>query len=309
MPGLDGFQMLEQIRKSSSTSSIPVIFLTAEDTYPAMRKGMGAGAEDYLVKPVSVPDLLASVDVQLQKRAVLEEKQASTLRLLRKNITYALPHELRTPLHLISGYARIIEMDKGRSSPEDLLDIARTIGGASTRLEQLIENYLILAQLELIYSDPVALEAAHNHIVKNSASVIESVASNRAQKYAREDDLQLDLMNLGLRISEQNLSKIVLELVDNAFKFSKPDSRVLVRSVREDDQFYISVHDEGRGMSPDETRLLGAYMQFGRDLYEQQGLGLGYTVAKRLVQLHKGAIRIESQPNDGTVVSLRFSMY
>ncbi len=309
MPQLNGYQMLENIRKVPKTSTIPVIFLTAENNYPAMRKGMTGGAEDYLTKPVLPQDLLSCVKVQLEKRAVLEEQHHTTLRLLRKNIIYALPHELRTPLHMISGYAHLLEMDQGMSKPEDIVEFAKSINAATSRLERLFENYLVYAQLELLHLDPIELEALRNHLVKDTATVIESAVTERARQLNRVNDLQIDLCHIALRISEKNLTKIIFELADNAFKFSKPNSPVLIKSVRQEDLLYIYICDKGRGMNAEETSLLGAYMQFGRELYEQQGVGLGFTVAKRLIELHGGAVKVESQPSNGTVVTIRFSVY
>jgi signal transduction histidine kinase len=309
MPNLDGFQMLRRLRGATKTSTIPVILLTAEKDAPAMREGMLGGAEDFLVKPVLPQDLLSAVKVQLDKRSALDEKHHSTLRLLRKNIIYALPHELRTPLQLISGYANLLQMEQGQSKPEDVLEYSKAIVSASSRLERLIENYLIYAQLELIHLDAEALVATRNHLVRDSAAIIGAAARDKAAELMRAEDLQLDLCRLALRISEKDLRKIILELVDNAFKFSRPGSMVTIRSVHEEDLLYIIIRDEGRGMTADQVTLMGAYMQFGRELYEQQGLGLGFTVAKRLIELHGGAVRVDSQIDKGTVVSMRFSLY
>jgi signal transduction histidine kinase len=309
MPGLDGFQLLERIRRSPNTSMIPVVFLTAENSPTAVRKGMVGGAEDFLAKPVSVADLLSSVKTQLQKRAVLDEKHNTTMRLLRRSIMYALPHELRSPLHLISGFAKLIEMEQGKTPPEDLLTYARSISEASYRLERLFENYLVYAQVELISADPVELEAVRNHLIKDCGAVIASAASDSARRAGRVDDLHLDVCHLALRISEKNLAKVITELVDNAFKFSQPGSPVWVRSTRDNDLLFIVISDLGRGMTMEQISLLGAYMQFGRDLYEQQGIGLGFAVAKRIIELHEGAVKVESQVECGTTISIRFSLY
>lgn len=307
MPNLDGFRMLEQIRTVQKTSTIPVIFLTAEDNAPAMRKGMLTGAEDYIAKPISPRDLLSSVEVQLQKRATLEQKHHNTLHLLRSNILYALPHELRTPLHSISGYAHLLEMEGGKSDPADVLESAHYIKMAAIRLERLFENYLIFAQVELLHTNPAELQAAQNHLVKDCGAIIENAAQVVAKAFGREADLEVDVCHQALRISEKNLHKIMLELVDNACKFSEPETPIIVRSYRDADRLVIIVYDEGRGMNAEETDLLGAYIQFGRELYEQQGVGLGFTVAKRLVELHGGAVKIDSLPGKGTAVSIRFS--
>jgi K+-sensing histidine kinase KdpD len=307
MPRMDGFQMLDRIRMTEKINTIPVIFLTAENNTLAMRKGMLGGAEDFIAKPVSPHDLLLSVEVQLGKRAALEEQHHSTLQLLRRNIAYTLPHELRTPLHMIAGYAKVLEMEGGRSLPEDVLESAHMIKESAIRLERLIENYLIYAQLEILQTNPAEQEAAQNHLVKDCGAIIEKAAVARAEWFNRPDDLRLDIVHLAMRISSKNLSKIIFELVDNAFKFSAPGTPVIVRSVQEGDRLVITVYDEGRGMTDEEVRLLGAYMQFGRELYEQQGVGLGFTVAKRLVELHGGAIKVDSHPGQGTAISLRFA--
>lgn len=308
MPHINGFQMLDKIRTAPQTSDIPVIFLTAEQGRTAMRRGMTGGADDYLFKPVSAYELLEAVEAQLKKRAAQEERHDATLRLLRKNIIYALPHELRTPLSIISGYTDLLLMNEGRATAKEVLEFAQAISAAGARLERLIENYLIYAQLELIHADPDELEAANNHFVRDCAPTIADAASERAAAHGREADLQLDLCHLALRISEKNLAKIIFELVDNAFKFSAPGAPVIVRSVCQDDLLYLFIQDAGRGLTGEQLKLLGAYMQFGRELYEQQGLGLGFIVAKRLVELHSGALRITSRPGQGTRISIRFPL-
>lgn len=309
MPGFDGIRMLERIRQIPSIKTVPVIFLTGEGDTSSLRTGMLTGAEDYLVKPVSVADLLSSVKVQLRKRAALVEQHNTTLSLLRRSILYALPHELRTPLHAISGYAQLLVMDQGMSSPEDIIQSAQSIVAASERLGRLFENYLVFAQLELIYSSQKELEAARNHLVRDCAAIIEAAAIKCARSHGRTNDLQLDLCHLALRISEPNLAKIISELVDNALKFSQPGQPVIVRSIRDHDLLKIFVIDQGRGMTPEDIALVGMYLQFGRELYEQQGLGLGFTIAKRLVELHSGVLKVESQVGRGTTVAIRFPLY
>jgi len=68
----------------------------------------------------------------------------------------------------------------------------------------------------------------------------------------------------------------------------------------------LSVSDKGRGFTADQISRIGAYMQFDRKLHEQQGLGLGLTIAKRLVELHGGTFSIVSDKENGTVISAKF---
>lgn len=309
MPKLNGFQVLQHLRASPETSTIPVIFLSAMNDLKASRQGMAQGADDYLGKPYSADELLQIVSVQLQKKARIQEKQDTSLKVLRKNIIYALPHELRTPLSIILGYGQILEADAKKVQPDEILEFAQSIVASGQRLQRVIENYLVYAQIEVLNGDKNEIEKLRNHIIKDVAKVIEEAARKRAAQYHREDDLYLDVCHLALRISEANLSKIVDELLDNAFKFSRPGSKVVVKAVRDGDSFRLYIRDHGRGMTNEQLNSLGAYMQFDRELFEQQGLGLGFSIAQKLVDLHSGKLNIESRPNQGTMISVELSIY
>lgn len=308
MPDLDGYSLLKAIREMPETATIPVILLTAMNERADVRQGMTLGADDYLTKPFENRELLDAVEAQLNKRTTLADKYDTTLKLLRKNIIYALPHELYTPLHQIIGYAELLDMDAEIAQPADIRGNAQAIIQASARLHRLTENYLIYAQLELAASDPDEVEALRNHLVDDPAPVIAAAAHQVAESYNRAADLKLKLQSLPLRIAENNLRKIVTELVDNALKFSTSGNTVLVRTFRQDDDFILQVGDCGYGMSAEDINRVGAYMQFERALHEQQGVGLGLAITKRLAELHNGRLHIESQPGDGTLVNVQFSI-
>jgi signal transduction histidine kinase len=108
-----------------------------------------------------------------------------------------------------------------------------------------------------------------------------------------------------LCIARDNLRKIIEELVDNAFKFSKQGTEVHVTALREGEDYLISVTDHGVGMATEQIEQLGAYVQFERALREQQGIGLGFAIANRVVELHDGELMIESILGQGTRVDVR----
>ena len=91
-------------------------------------------------------------------------------------------------------------------------------------------------------------------------------------------------------------------ILDNAFKFSNTGQPVRIEGLREKDFYVIAISDEGRGMAEEQLQQLGAFVQFDREQYEQQGLGLGLTIARRLAELHRGTLRLESSPEEGTTV-------
>src|SRR5207244_8493083 len=98
---------------------------------------------------------------------------------------------------------------------------------------------------------------------------------------------------------------VIDELVQNAFKFSLPGSKVRVGLSAATNAVVLSVTDCGRGFSTEHITRVGAYMQFDRKMQEQQGLGLGLGIAKRLTELHGGTLTIQSDPEGGTTVIVK----
>ncbi|MEP6985829.1 MAG: ATP-binding protein, partial [Chloroflexota bacterium] len=136
-----------------------------------------------------------------------------------------------------------------------------------------------------------------------------TLAKEKAKEYKRQGDLTLELYyGPVFRISQADFSKIIEELLDNAFKFSETGTKVLLRSTQEGENFALHIRDYGRGMSGEQIKNLGTYMQFERTLYEQQGLGMGFTIAKRLVDLHGGRMKVKSDPQHGTLVQVSFPL-
>jgi signal transduction histidine kinase len=70
----------------------------------------------------------------------------------------------------------------------------------------------------------------------------------------------------------------------------------------------ITIKDNGRGISEDQIKKIHIFMQFDREQYEQQGLGLGLMIAKRLTEIHGGTIRVSSIQGNGTTVFLSFPL-
>jgi signal transduction histidine kinase len=134
--------------------------------------------------------------------------------------------------------------------------------------------------------------------------LIEEHAVGQARAANRPNDLVLDLTDHPVPISEDYLARIVDELVQNAFKFSDPGKGVNVTLSGLPNAVVLSVTDQGRGFSTEHIAKVGAYMQFDRQIQEQQGLGLGLVIARRLAELHGGTLSIQSERGARTMVTV-----
>jgi two-component system sensor histidine kinase/response regulator len=302
MDKLDGYATLSALRSAPTTASIPFILMTGLADQAGMRHGMELGADDYLPKPFTIEALYAAVEARLKKARTIREEAERKLADLRDNISMMLPHELRTPLNGILAYGEILVAEAAQLQPAEISEMGQVIYDSGKRLERLIENFLIYAQLEILSSDPQKLLRKPTPA---PAALIEKHAREQAQLAKRPNDLSLELTDVPMPISEEYLLKVVDELVQNAFKFSQPGSKVNVVLTGDSNAVILTVSDRGRGLSTDHITKIGAYMQFDRKMHEQQGLGLGLMISKRLTELHGGTLTLQSGQGTGTIVTVR----
>jgi two-component system sensor histidine kinase/response regulator len=308
MPEMNGFEVLHQLRSDPLTEGIPFIFLTARVEKNDMRHGMELGADDYLTKPFTHDELFKAINARLSKQASVQRFTNKAMDELRHSLLLTLPHELRTPLVGILGYGEFLATEAESFSPEDVAKMGRTIVNSAQRLHHLIENYLIYAQIEIIGDDAKRSSAVlGNGVTQNPEDIVTLEACRIAEHFDRPNDLQIETNGVPINIGEDHFRKIIAELVDNAFKFSKPGTPIKVNALPGRDTLLIAIGDYGRGMTHEQIKQIGAYMQFERKFYEQQGSGLGLIIAKRLVELYGGKFSIESVPQHGTSIILIFN--
>ncbi len=310
MPKMDGYQVLRVLSEEPTTAAIPFIFLTALADNQSNRLGMSLGADDFITKPFLPRELVKAIRIRLEKRSAIASSYEQKLERIRRNLVHALPHELRTPLTGILGCAEFLLLETAAIEPERVHNVALIIERSAKRLQQLIEDYLLYAQLEIASTDPQRIELLRQEMLFAPASVIHDAAEHQAGLHAREKDLYLNVQNAVVAISEENFSKIVEELIDNACKFSPLGTPVTVEAgVLSDTHYRLAVYDRGRGMKPEEIRDIGAYVQFERTLYEQQGVGLGLILVRRLAEIHGGELIIHSEPEKGSAVQVLLPLH
>ncbi len=303
MPIMSGYDLLEKCKQNPNLALVPFIFLTAHADKEIWRHSMELGADDYLTKPIDRKDLLGAIASRLRKHSFFNAVSSHKLETLRRSITLSLPHELRTPLSGILGMAEILVAEAPNLSPTEIAKIGQDILTCGERLNRLIQNFLLYAELE---ANPTQGSPC------TALTPIKELTSSIAQKCARlanrPQDLHLQLTDAVVTIPPTRWQKIVEEIIDNAFRYSVAGQPVFVQSGFAGNLFVLQIRDCGRGMTAEQISNLGAYMQFDRRIYEQQGTGLGLTLAKRLVEFYGGMLTIDSTPLVGTTVTLQFQV-
>ncbi len=292
MPRMDGFGVLEALRRQPRLNDIPFIFLTSRNARVDQRKGMVLGADDYITKPFSREELLAGIAGVMGKRAALSQRLKNYTEEYRRELAAPWAHELLTPLNGILGIASMLEAEPGAISHTELRELARAIHVSARRQQVLARKLVQYFQLEQLkeygWSDPTAAVEAGNGIEDEVLGV--------AERADRSADLRLECERAAVCISPQWLRAAAGELADNAFKFSPKGSLVTVTSRVVDGLYRIEVTDQGPGMTPAERAAVAAFRQFNRARNEQQGLGLGLAITRTVALLHRGSFGLEPGP-------------
>ena len=311
MPVMDGITVLKILRQKLKMVTTPFIFLTAQTTKASQREGMNWGADDYLTKPFTTQELLDAINSRLEHYQNIQAHNSDKLENLRRNLTMALPHELRTPLQGILTSAELLGEYWDTLSREEIEEITKNIRFSTNRLNQLIQKFLVYVQLDAVLHQSGDFNEGYFGTTRKSDLVIQALAGEIARQYGRNGNLKFDLCAANVAISEKWLSTLIQELMDNACKFSQPgegvaplDLTILVRSYVEGDRWVLEVQDYGRGMTTEQIQNIGAYMQFDRWQYEQQGAGLGLAIAERIVKIYRGTMTIDSKVKQGSLFTI-----
>ncbi len=294
MPKMDGLDLLETLKKDNEFAGIPFIFLTGNAAPGDVRKGMRLGADDYITKPFSADDLITAVETRLKKKVSLQRYYESQFDDIKSSITHSLPHEFRTPLNGILGFSQML-IDDSTLPTENVKEIAEMINRSGKRLHRLLENMVLFGQLQLWIRNHEKCRELQEERTFRLAPLCSPVAEELMRKYGRTGAIHLSIEEIPARIGPKFFSKIAEELMDNGLKFSDPGTTVHVTTTREEGMLVLTVADAGRGMTPEQIGKISALQQFDRNYYEQQGAGLGLTIARLLAEIHGGKVEITSR--------------
>ncbi|MDI1250826.1 MAG: hybrid sensor histidine kinase/response regulator, partial [Lacunisphaera sp.] len=300
MPGQDGKGFLKQLRLDPELADRQFVLMTGDPSYANPRAGMELGADDFLLKPFSIGDLTRAVAARLKRAELSRHLESRIIEQLLGSLHSTLPHEFFTPLAGVFGLTEMLEEELDDLSKEEIREILHDILTSAKRLHRTLKNYLHIIELDSP-SRAVTPEPLEAESVRQAALAgIESAA----KRHQRAADVTTELTGARLRTSPTEFTALLEELVDNALSFSRKESPVKVRLQPDGRWLRLIITDEGRGMTPKQLQQLGLFQQHDRKKFEQQGLGLGLALARRIVHRLGGELRFDSEPAKGTTVHI-----
>lgn len=220
---------------------------------------------------------------------------------LRSSLLSAVSHDLRTPLAVIAGSSSSLAESFDSLDPATRRELLQTVCDESQRLSRLVENLL---QMTRISAGRLTVDKQWQPIedvIGSALNRIERNVGERPLEVAVPGDLPLGQFDAVL------IEQVLINLLDNALKYSKNDATVLVRAIEIENGLAVEVLDEGPGVQPgDEERLFELFYRGADAKPDRRGTGLGLSICKAIVQAHGGSIEIRNRPEGGTRV--RFTL-
>jgi signal transduction histidine kinase len=329
MPGMDGFETARVIHERRSSSSIPIIFVTAYLADEMNRlKGYENGAVDYLFTPF-VPQALKSklaVFVALAEQKLQLREQAHILNqrtqeLVKTNqqlqmevdrrqeaeqrtktseeFLAMLGHELRNPLAAIANAGMLLGMDNitEQQASTALKVIRRQTGQLTHIVDDLLDLGRVLAGKILLSKFPTDLGG----IVRSSVETL--TIAGRTQQH----NFHMEIESGIVEADPARLEQVITNLLDNAIKYTPPGGRINVKVSTTLDEVILTVEDNGIGMSPELlSRVFEVFVQAEQSLDRPRGgLGIGLALVRQLVVLHGGSVTVDSLATKGSIFEVR----
>jgi two-component system, OmpR family, phosphate regulon sensor histidine kinase PhoR len=224
------------------------------------------------------------------------------LEVFRREFFANVSHELKTPISAIRGYAEILQSLENVTQDETAVHFLQVIERNSQQLSKMIDEMLTLAGLE---AGTITLDPKPYDVRQAATQVVETLLPKaREAKVSLELDIATDVQHF--TVDRQRFDSVLLNLVDNAIKYNKPEGYVKISARQTARHSLLYVEDSGQGL-PDEAQLR-AFERFYRvDRAHTRlggGSGLGLAIVKHVVQAHGGQIGLRSELGVGTVVTV-----
>jgi two-component system sensor histidine kinase KdpD len=244
--------------------------------------------------------LAAQISLALERARLAEERAEARLRAdheqLRSTLLSSVSHDLRTPLGTITGATTSL-LDPGpEAAPGDQRMLLLTIHQESRRLERLVNNLLELTKLE----------SGQVQVRKEWVPMEEVVGSavSRMEEQLGDRPLTLNLREAWVPLDPVLLEQVLLNLLDNALKFSPPGSPIEIESWVLEHQVRLAVADHGPGFTPGEEERVFEKLYRGSRSASAPGAGLGLAICRGIIQAHGGTIKAASRPQGGAQITL-----
>ena len=300
MPGLSGFDMCRQLKADPSTAMIPVLLVTSLNAREDRLAALGAGANDFITKPIDTGDLLLRVRNAVTTKRLHDEvtsqfRKLQELEASRDTLTHMVVHDLRSPLTGLQGYLDLLRVAVAAGSNDEVLEFARDAHAIAGQLREMISQVLDVSRLE---SGDMPLSPGDTDLVELLSAAVASLGPPPDGIGIVYETVQQPFV---VPCDRDVVTRVVANLVGNAFKFAPRRGEVRIGLEGWDGVVRVTVTDNGPGVDPEYRKVI--FEKFGQAPLGRAGkarsTGLGLTFCKLAMEAHGGKIGVDDSNGGG----------
>ena len=299
---IDGIDVAKFVQ---SFCDIPIVYLSAFSDAETLKRAQLTNPMGYVVKPFRSEQLLTTVKIALTTHSSKQDKNQEPQ--IKSKFLSIIRDELRNPLNAILGFSECLKEEMLGSVNVEQVEALQVINSSGNHLLRLINNIIDLSMLE---SGQFNLQLGLMSISSTSHVIVEHIQKDAVNKQIYletkiQDDLPL------LLLDERRIFKVLVDLLENAIKFTPENGHVTLEVIQEQQIeqrsfIRIAITDTGIGISPENLhQLFQPFSQADTSLNRKySGMGLGLASARRIVELHSGKIEATSEFGVGSCFTI-----
>ena len=325
MPDQNGFEFYSQLQDNEEMKQFPFIVLSVVNSHDEIQKAKELGIDDFVTKPFIPQDLLACVKGKIQKFETAKQYVDNQISGDRKRIIQTITHELRTPLVLVSTGSELLKeqlQNQTLTNQSTITELIDSISRGAQDLDRKIEDFLIVQQLEFNTAQIKKQISQHTANV-NFSEVIQEAIGQFLENFKNSSSdahnsipkinfsISATCKNTKVKISSSYVVDAIQRILSNAYKFGNNEKNIDVTIKKDktnDKRIFCTIRDYGSGFSKNTfIEACKELSQINREKSEQQGLGLGLSIARRYIVLNGGTVeyRTPSRGN-GSIIRVGF---
>ena len=317
LPLHSGLDLFHETRSHHNWREIPFVFISGESSEEIRQLGLSLGADSFITKPFQPNDLKAVVEGKLLQSKSRQERERNRFETLKRRIIHTLSHEFRTPLVSITTGTELLLEEYSSLKEEQVQTLLKSILKGGQRLERLVEDFMAMQQIDVGYAarsyDQYKAILPVSEVVDLLQNKTAGLCNGQHLGSTVNFDIDPGVLPLRMEVFPDQFVNAMLRLIDNGLKFSHQEKEVLVKVSKVDQDLVFIIRDWGKGLqnSSLNSEILGqAFEQIDRELNEQQGCGLGLSIASYLLSLHGAECLISAPENDsGTEITIRLKAF
>jgi CheY-like chemotaxis protein/two-component sensor histidine kinase len=299
MPEMNGYEVMDLLKKQPDTANIPVIIISALDRTEDRVQGLLSGSQDYITKPFELTEVQARVSAalrtkDLQDQLTKERNELAAVNQELNHFTTVASHDLQAPLRKIIVFSQQLQRSPYSQIGEEDQEILSRIVKSTSKMQNMIWDLLALSRARYKRKKLAFI---------NLYTLIREVLSD-LQENVQNTNAQVDVGDMPtIEADETQLRQLIYNLLSNALLFHHPERLPVIQvssTLLENDRIQLTVQDNGIGFAEEQLdRIFKPFERLHGASSPYPGNGIGLAICQKVAERHGGSITAKSTPGQG----------